>query len=124
MLEFCRNWLTGGQEFTIRTSGSTGPAKQIVLSRQQLEASARRTIRLLDLQPGNRALVCLNTEYIGGLMMLVRGLLGDLHLTVLEPTAHPAEAFAVGEPYDFASFVPLQFPAYGRATHQNSLHPD
>jgi o-succinylbenzoate---CoA ligase len=111
VLELCRNWLTGVQEFPIRTSGSTGQAKLIVLTREQLEASARRTLRLLGLQPGDPALVCLNVEAVGGLMMVVRGLLGQLPLTIIEPTAHPAEALTAEPPLAFASFVPLQLQA-------------
>jgi O-succinylbenzoic acid--CoA ligase len=121
VLEFCRDWLTGVQEFSIRTSGSTGPAKLIVLPREQLEASAQRTIRLLGLAPGDRVLVCINTEYIGGMMLLVRGLLGHLPLTILEPTAHPAGALLEGPPFAFASFVPLQL--HSLLTHQPDLRP-
>ena len=50
-LEFCRSWLNGVQEFPIQTSGSTGTPKTIHLTLQQLEASARKTIKLLRLQP-------------------------------------------------------------------------
>jgi o-succinylbenzoate---CoA ligase len=121
VLELCRNWLTGGQEFPIHTSGSTGPAKLIVLTREQLEASARRTLRLLGLQPGDRSFVCLNVAYIGGLMMLVRGLVGQLSLTVLEPTANPADALSGEEPFAFASFVPLQLQAL--LTHSPDIRP-
>ncbi|CAN5911308.1 AMP-binding protein [soil metagenome] len=121
VLELCRNWLTGGQEFPICTSGSTGPAKLLVLTREQLEASARRTLRLLGLQPGDRTLVCLNVEAVGGLMMVVRGLLGQLPLTVLEPTAHPAEALTSDPPFAFASFVPLQLQSL--LAHPPDLRP-
>ena len=58
----------------MRTSGSTGQPQLVQMKRRQLEASARRTGDYFDLGPGDRMLVCLNCEFVGGLMMLVRGL--------------------------------------------------
>ncbi|QNF34521.1 AMP-binding protein [Adhaeribacter swui] len=109
-LEFCHNWLKGVQEITINTSGSTGAPKLITLTRKQMEASARYTLQALNLQENDRALVCLNTEYIGGMMMLVRGLIGNLHLTIIEPIGNPLKYLPPNEPENFAfgSFVPLQ----------------
>ena len=111
VLDFVRQWLTGTQEFTLTTSGSTGTPAPITLRRRQLEASARRTADFFDLGPGDRALVCLNCEYIGGLMMLVRGLERNLHLTIVEPHANPFDAVAPAAAFDFTAFVPLQLTA-------------
>ena len=107
-LEFCRSWLTGLQEFPIQTSGSTGTPKAIHLTREQMEASARRTIKVLGLQPGDRMLVCLNTEYIAGMMMLVRGFLADMEMVIVEPVGNPLALISPEEKIDFASFVPMQ----------------
>jgi o-succinylbenzoate---CoA ligase len=107
-LEFCRDWLNGVQEFPIQTSGSTGTPKLITLSRQQMDISARRTVRVLGLSPGDHMLVCLNTEYIAGMMMLVRGLLADLQMTIVEPISNPLVLVAEEQEIDFASFVPMQ----------------
>jgi len=107
-LEFCRNWLNGVQEFPIQTSGSTGRPKTIVLTRRQLEASAQRTIKLLGLQQGDCTLVCLNTEYIAGMMMLVRGFLADLQIIIVEPSSSSLSLIGPEEQIDFASFVPMQ----------------
>ncbi|RAU83372.1 AMP-binding protein [Pontibacter arcticus] len=107
-LEFCRNWLTGVQEFPIQTSGSTGVPKTITLTRQQLEASARRTINLLKLQKGDTTLVCLNTEYIAGMMMLARGFLAEMDIIVVDPISNPLSLLAPDTKVDFASFVPMQ----------------
>ena len=108
VLECCRNWLLGQQDFVVHTSGSTGIPKSITLTRQQLEASARRTIRALGLQPGDRALVCLNVEAVSGLMMLVRGFVASLELIVVEPIANPLAFSKTEQPYDFISLVPYQ----------------
>ena len=111
VLDFVRQWLTGTQEFSLTTSGSTGTPTPITLRRRQLEASARRTGDFFDLGPGDRALVCLNCEYIGGLMMLVRGLERNMHLTIVEPHANPFEYVAADAEFDFTAFVPLQLKA-------------
>ncbi|GAA4354810.1 AMP-binding protein [Hymenobacter saemangeumensis] len=108
VLDFVRQWLNGVQEFGLRTSGSTGAPQLIQLRRRQLEASARRTGDFFDLGPGDRALVCLNCEYIGGLMMLVRGLERQMHLTIVEPQADPLALVPADAAFDFAAFVPLQ----------------
>ncbi|MET4076308.1 AMP-binding protein [Hymenobacter sp. UYCo722] len=121
VLDFVRQWLNGTQEFTLTTSGSTGPPSPIVLRRRQLEASARRTADFFDLGPGDRALVCLNGEYIGGMMMLVRGLEWNMHLTIVEPHADPFAYVAADAKFDFAAFVPLQLKTVLTAGHAPRL---
>ena len=122
VLDFIRQWLNGTQEFSLTTSGSTGPPSPIVLRRRQMEASARRTADFFDLGPGDRALVCLNCEYIGGMMMLVRGLERNLHLTIVEPHADPFSYVAADAEFDFAAFVPLQLKAVLAAGHAPRLN--
>ncbi|MBC3538165.1 AMP-binding protein [Rufibacter sediminis] len=107
-LEFCKNWLQGVQEFPVQTSGSTGIPKFMELPRDRMEASARRTLRLFSLQPEDRVLVCLNTEYIAGMMMLVRGLVGNLHMTIIEPIGNPLASVGPEPQFDFMALVPLQ----------------
>ena len=107
-LEFCRDWLNGVQEFPIHTSGSTGTPKQITLTRKQMEISAQRTLKLLSLKADEHMLVCLNTEYIAGMMMIVRGLLADMQMTIVEPVGNPLTLTPSDEVYHFSSFVPMQ----------------
>ena len=121
VLDFVRQWLNGTQEFTLHTSGSTGTPSAIALRRRQLEASARRTADFFDLGAGDRALVCLNCEYIGGMMMLVRGLERNLHLTIVEPHADPFAYVAAEAEFDFAAFVPLQLKTVLAAGHAPRL---
>ncbi len=106
--QFCRDWLTGKETFQLQTSGSTGTPKPIAVSRQQMEASAAMTGRVLQLRMGDKSLVNLNVQYIAGLMMLVRGLELELELTIVEPSANPLENFPVNTRFDFQSYVPLQ----------------
>ena len=107
-LTFCRQWEEGQETFVLQTSGSTGTPKPIALTRTQLAASARMTGKVLGLEPGDQALVSLNTQYIGGLMMLVRGLELGLQLVATEPASLPLAGLGPGAHFHFFSFVPLQ----------------
>ncbi|HET9503361.1 MAG TPA: AMP-binding protein [Hymenobacter sp.] len=124
VLELVQQWLLGAQEFGQRTSGSTGEPQVITLTRRQLAASAARTGDYFDLGPGDRALVCLNCEFIGGKMMVVRGLERHLRLTIVEPHADPLAELPAGAEFDFAAFVPLQLRAVlaaGRTAQLNKM---
>ncbi len=103
-LAFCQRWLRGEETFLLHTSGSTGIPKPITLTRQQMEASACLTGAAIGLQYGDRALVCLNTAYIAGIMMLVRGMVLGLRLTVIEPTRRPLAT----NKSQFTALVPMQ----------------
>ena len=106
---FLIDWRSGQQTFTLHTSGSTGTPKPIKLTRTQMEASARITGQTFGLQAGDSALVCLNTGYVAGVMMLVRGEVLGLDLTLVEPSANPLGRFDPATTrFDFAAFVPLQ----------------
>lgn len=107
-LAFCHAWLSGQAEFTLHTSGSTGAPKPIPVRREQMEASARLTGQAIGLRAGQHALVCLPTQYIAGRMMLVRGLVLGLNMTVVEPASDPLAGLAADRPFDFTALVPLQ----------------
>lgn len=109
-LTFCGEWLSGVERFIVATSGSTGAPKSISLTRKQMTLSARMTGDALGLRPGDRALVCLSPRHIAGLMMLVRGLVLDLDLTMVEPSSDPFGALDLKTtpPFDFTALVPLQ----------------
>ncbi len=109
--ELARQWLNGNTTFTFFTSGSTGVPKAITLNRTQLEASANATIKALSLKPSEHILVCMNTQFIGGAMLLIRGLILGATITLQEPSSNPFKHLAQHHPYTFASFTPLQlFP--------------
>lgn len=105
--DFCEKWLNGQNEFVIKTSGSTGEPKPISLTRFQMEASAKLTGKTFNLKAGDIALVCLNVEYIAGMMMLVRGMVLGLKLIIIVPSSKPLEGLE-NQRIDFAAFVPLQ----------------
>lgn len=120
-LSFCREWLSGKQTFTVHTSGSTGKPKPIVLSRNQMIASARQTIKALDLPQGAPALLCINPAYIGGKMMLVRAMENSMPIKVLEAEANPFLQLPVNSRIDFTALVPLQLESILQHPHSRSL---
>lgn len=107
VIDFCQKWLAGHTEFITTTSGSTGEPKPIILTRNQMIASAKLTGKTFGLQEGDRALVCLNVDYIAGMMMLVRGIELGLKLTIVEPSGNPFQTIN-NQVFDFHAFVPLQ----------------
>lgn len=106
---FCRDWLAGKETFTQQTSGSTGAPKLQVLSRTQMEASAAATGAFFGATTPGHLLCCLNPDYIAGKMMLVRALVWDCPITLVEPSANPILGLA--EQFTFVALVPLQVEA-------------
>ncbi|MDH4474198.1 MAG: AMP-binding protein [Fluviicola sp.] len=106
--QFITEWNSGKTVFEVKTSGSTGNPKNIQLTREQLSASAKRTLDFFKLEPGNTALLGLSPATIGGKMMIVRALIGNLTLIVTEPSGFPTQALLAGEELDFCPMVPVQ----------------
>ncbi|NDE62155.1 MAG: acyl-CoA synthetase, partial [Cyclobacteriaceae bacterium] len=103
---FCRDWLAGQETFNQQTSGSTGASKLQVLSRTQMEASAASTGAFFSTSYSGHLLCCLNPAYIAGKMMLVRAMVWDCPITLVEPSANPLLGLA--EQFTFIALVPLQ----------------
>lgn len=108
---FIRDWLSDQTIFEIQTSGSTGTPKKILLTRDQMLASARMTEQALALKPGYTALVCLHTQYIAGRMMLVRCFATGMRIVVTEPVANPLANIPDSITIDFTAWVPYQLYA-------------
>lgn len=107
--DFIRAWLGGEDQFIITTSGSTGEAKPISVTRLQMEKSAKLTIDALGLAKNDVAFVCLHTNYIAGRMMLVRALETGMRIIAAEPSSTPLAG--VKSHIDFVAMVPLQVEA-------------
>ncbi|KOY88167.1 hypothetical protein AD998_11475 [bacterium 336/3] len=105
-IEFCKEWLSGKEQFVVNTSGSTGTPKPIEISRTQMLESVRLTKLAFGLKGDETALVCLHTDYIAGKMMLIRGLELGWQMLLQEPSSNPLEK--ITESFDFVAFVPLQ----------------
>ncbi|RLD19195.1 MAG: acyl-CoA synthetase, partial [Bacteroidetes bacterium] len=66
----------------------------------------QQTIDFFNLQPEDTVLVCLNTAYIAGIMMLVRALICKAKIIAVEPTGNPL--LNTNQQIDFLAVVPLQ----------------
>ena len=105
VLDFVQEY-TQREEISVRTSGSTGEPKQVFLKVSHMRESARRTLEFLNLQAGDKCLVCLSPDYIAGMMMLVRWMEGDLDLYFTGPVRNPLAAVEVQ--IQFVAMVPYQ----------------
>ncbi|GAB3222785.1 AMP-binding protein [Algoriphagus aestuariicola] len=105
-LAFCKAWLSGDQTFFQQTSGSTGAPKRIELTRDQMQASATATGAFFKTTSDTRLLCCLSPEYIAGKMMLVRAMVWNCPVWLVEPSGNPLED--LGFIPDFVAMVPLQ----------------
>ncbi|PKP33068.1 MAG: O-succinylbenzoic acid--CoA ligase [Bacteroidetes bacterium HGW-Bacteroidetes-17] len=103
---FVLEWLDEEEEIKVKTSGSTGIPKTILLKKQYMINSAMATAVALKLETGQTALLALSSEYIAGKMMVVRAMVIGLNLIAVEPTGNPLENLK--KEIDFTALVPLQ----------------
>lgn len=109
-------WLDAAAEpdpLVIRTSGSSGRAKDVVLSRSALVASARATHARLGGQ--GQWLLALPVQYVAGLQVLVRSLLAGTDPVIAGEHTTVADAVAAmtGE-RRYVPFVPTQLHRLAR----------
>jgi len=104
--EFLEEWHNDSPFVLVHTSGSTGLPKPIWVEKRRMEASARITCDFLGLKSGSTALLCMSLDYIAGKMMVVRSLVRNLRLIVVEPSGEPLRT--VADTVDFAAMVPMQ----------------
>ena len=121
-LTFIREWLTDTQTFSQQTSGSTGMPKTISITRQQMEYSARLSEQALKLQPLSHALICIDTRYIGGKMMIVRSLVTKMAMWIVDPAAHPLQYLPIDQCVNFAAFVPYQIQSMLGSKHPHLIN--
>lgn len=119
---FIRDWLSGVEDFQLTTSGSTGNPKQITITRSQMILSARRTARKIDIKERSTALVCIDSKYIGGKMMLVRSLTLGLKIMAVDPIANPLIKIPVDKCVQFTALVPYQINAVLESKHPHLLN--
>ncbi|MFM6936842.1 MAG: AMP-binding protein [Aquirufa sp.] len=110
VLAFCELWKSGQPSFLFHTSGSTGTPKPIWVSRDAMEASALSTGKWLQLKPNDVVLASLPVHYIAGAMLLVRAIVLDLKVCLVNPSVNPLERLAPIS-IQLASFVPNQWHA-------------
>lgn len=105
---FVMDWNNNKEEFVVKTSGSTGAPKEIKLYRNQLIGSAQRTIQFFNLIENSHSLNCLPFDSIAGKMQVVRALVGNYRLTIIEPSRNPFLKLSNCELFDFIPLSPIQ----------------
>jgi o-succinylbenzoate---CoA ligase len=105
-----RDWLDlpEAPPLAVRTSGSTGAAKDVVLSREAMLASAHAALERLG--GGGRWLLALPAHYVAGLQVLLRSLVAGTEPVVPEEHADFEQAVhALGDAdRRYVSLVPTQ----------------
>lgn len=104
VVNFLESWWNEKEQVAAKTSGSTGIPQSIDLKKTAMVDSANRTIEYFQLVPGTRAGLAMPVHFIGGMMMVVRAVVGQWNLTVVEPSSAPA----FGSPQDFVALTPPQ----------------
>ena len=103
--EFLLEWRSDSPYVEVKTSGSTGEPKRMMVEKRRMMNSARITCDFLGLKPGDTALLCMSLDYIAGKMMVVRSIERNLKLITVEPSGHP---LAEDSKYDLVAMVPMQ----------------
>lgn len=120
--EFLQEWNNDSEKVLVHTSGSTGKPKPIWVEKRRMEASARITCDFLGLKEGDTALLCMSLDYIAGKMMVVRSLVRNLKLIVVEPTGHPlADATPSNSPEGERRSLSRPLPPRGKSEGGASL---
>ncbi len=104
--QFLLDWFDSKSFVSLKTSGSTGNPKTILVQKQAMINSAIATGQFFDLQPNQRILLCLPTEFVAGKMMLVRAMTLGLDIYWVEPKHNPLKNNKLY--FDFCAMVPLQ----------------
>ena len=91
MKKFIEEWNNESEYVEVKTSGSTGEPKRMMVEKRRMLNSARITCDFLGLKPGDTALLCMSTDYIAGKMMIVRSIERGLKLIEVEPCGHPLD---------------------------------
>ncbi len=116
MKKFIEEWYNDSEYVEVKTSGSTGEPKRMMVEKRRMLNSARITCDFLGLKPGDTALLCMSTDYIAGKMMIVRSIERGLKLIEVEPCGHPLDILGQAKRQsrekhwyiDFAAMVPMQ----------------
>jgi O-succinylbenzoic acid--CoA ligase len=103
---FLKDWFSVDESISVKTSGSTGIPKSILLKKEFVINSAKATGKYFDLHENTTALLCLPIIYIAGKLMLIRGLALGWKLDVIQSNSNPLEK--IKRQYDFSAMVPLQ----------------
>lgn len=121
VLDLLHPWvLDGGEPLVVRTSGSTGAPKGVVLSHAAVMASAESSLRRLGGAGG--WLLAMPVTGVGGLQVLVRSVLAGIDPAFADEYSDLQSATAaVGGERRYASLVPTQVHRLLRDGHGHVL---
>jgi len=105
--EFLEEWNNPSEFVEVKTSGSTGEPKRMMVEKRRMLNSARITCDFLGLKKDDTALLCMSTDYIAGKMMVVRSIERGLKLISVAPSGHPLAGITNME-FVFSAMVPMQ----------------
>lgn len=110
-VEIIQKWQSKQNIFKLHTSGSTGIAKEIEFTREQIQTSAELTLKSFNLKKGGNFLVCLSPLHVAGFMMIVRAMVNQSNIIFVEPSKNPLQNLAFEDKINFAAFIPYQLQA-------------
>jgi len=106
LFKFLEHWYGSDEPISQSTSGSTGPPKEILIEKCQMQASARRTNAFFSLDGKSVFLIALGMDYIAGKMQLVRAMEAEGHAIVQVPSSDPLSI--LDRTVSFAALIPAQ----------------
>lgn len=106
--KFLISWWSPTDFILANTSGSTGKPKEIKLVKESMRASAEATAAYFNLSGVQGLKICnpLHVKFIAGKMMLVRAMMWNAEITILDPSSDPLKE--VNTDYDFMVMTPHQ----------------
>ena len=106
--QFIEEWHNDNDFIIAHTSGSTGNPKPIMLSKNFVMESAKRTNDFFGIKENSLLHSCVGADYIGGKMMAVRAELANAVFSYEKPSNQPLKEFNSGNKIDLVAVVPSQ----------------
>ena len=113
---FLLDWLDDKDFVMVQTSGSTGKPKKIKIKKMAMVYSSIATGNFFKLEPGDKVLHCLPSNFIAGKMMIVRAIVLGLELDMVEPSLLPYIDY--DKKYHFCAFTPMQLKNFAKFLKQ------
>ncbi len=103
-----KDLLSGDGTLNARTSGTTGSPKPVTIAPSDLVASAQLTSTTFRLRRGDRVLMALPCEFIGGKMMVVRAMVLGFDLHPINTQGGVLKNLGTRDRFRFTAMVPVQ----------------